>query len=95
MSNAKQQILEAATKLAEKSCWLMITRTEIVNGTSGALNYYFGSIAGLREEVMLNAIATGNHRIVAQGLALRHPMAVGAPAKLKKEALQWMGSADA
>jgi hypothetical protein len=49
--------------------------------------YHFVNMEFLREEVMRLAVAQSNVNVVAQGLAVRDPIANTASDKLKKQAL--------
>lgn len=54
---------------------------------AGTVNNAFGNMSGLREAVMREAVSKEHLDIVAQGLALRDPIAMEAPHILKVRAL--------
>lgn len=49
--------------------------------------HHFGTAAAFRDEVLRRAIVESDLAVLAQGLADRNPVARGAPAKLRKQAL--------
>lgn len=53
---------------------------------NGSVNHEFGSMDGLREAVMREAVTSGQVAIVAQGLACGHPVAKEAPEGVRAEA---------
>jgi hypothetical protein len=72
--------------LAETRGFYTLTRADVamLSGVAPALiSYYFGTIIDFHREVMLEAIRTANFRIIAQGLSVGNPHAMGAPLSLK------------
>lgn len=83
----KENILKAALKLAAVGNYLVVTRDEIakaVGVTGPALQYHFGTMARLRNELMRYAVRHRHPRVVAQGLATRNPQALKADDELKQ-----------
>lgn len=87
----KTQIFNAAVKLAERDGYQHIVRRDIAvkaRCAEGLINHYFkGGMTALKREVMKNAVATSNLKILAQGLVARDRVARRAPEELKREAL--------
>lgn len=82
-------ILEAGLKLAERDGWGAITRDGVARAAEvadGSVNHAFGTIEGLRNAVMIEAVARRIVSIVATGLVVGHPAARDAPDDLKREA---------
>ncbi len=55
---------------------------------NGSINHEFGSMDGMREAIMREAVAGGHVGIVAQGLACGHPIAKEAPEGVRAEAVR-------
>ena len=92
-AHRKQMILSAALHLAERLGYSHITRAEVavVAHTAPALvSHYFPLIDTLKDAVMCEAVRMSNVAVVAQGLGMRHPVAMAAPDDLKGEAARWM-----
>lgn len=86
----RQRVLEAALTLAEDVGYTHLTKATVaraagVSATSVWITY--AGMQGLRREVMSEAIARGNLKIIAQGLVAGDPQAHAAPHKLQTEAL--------
>lgn len=74
-ADRKEQLLQAAIKVAEQKGYSKINRLMIVealNGevTDGLVSRYFGQRSELRETVLKEGMARGNRTIIAQALAL-------------------------
>lgn len=96
MDNKRQAILEAAIEIAQDSNYQQVTQAEISKalGISGPLvHYHFGTMDNLRRDLMSHAIATGNLKILAQGIALRDPKALAAPETAKANAVALLSNA--
>ena len=94
MTNAKQRVLAAALELAATHRYDTITRGQLASAAgvaTGSVNYYFTDMAGLRDAVMAEAVATGEWGVVAQGLVDRHPAVMAAPAEVRAGALRALG----
>lgn len=86
----REQILVVAVKLVRKHGLSAVTRDAVAEAAGvaqGTVNVYFGSIAGLREEVMQRAVEERDAQLLAQGLVERHPVAMKAPESLRRKAL--------
>lgn len=84
------RILEAAIELAQADSYQWITRDQVAEkaGVSpGTVNNVYGVMSNLKRAVLKAAIERRILRIVAEGLGAKHPLALAAPADLKKEAL--------
>lgn len=83
-------ILTYAVGLAEEKGFDKFTRAELaeVAGVSeGLISLYFNDMDGLRNAVMRAASRDNNHRIIAQGIAASHPVALALPVEIKRKAL--------
>lgn len=86
----KQQILDAAVKLAETKGYSHVTRDNIAACAECApalISNYFGTMISLRRDIMRAAIRMRSLPVIAQGLAARDPHAQKAPDELKQAAL--------
>lgn len=54
----------------------------------GSINHEFGTMDGLRDAVMQEAVDVERLDILAQGLAERHPIACSAPADIRGAAVR-------
>jgi AcrR family transcriptional regulator len=85
----KQKILDAAVKLADRHGFRKVSKEKIAKEVGcpvGSINYYWGTVFKLDHAVMKHAVSTKNVRIVARGLATRHPVALRAPFALRQQA---------
>lgn len=83
----KERILAAALKLAAESHYASITREKVAASagyTPAAVNYHYGTMDGLRDAVVQEAIRSGNLRVTAQAAVNGVPM----PAALRRRALR-------
>lgn len=82
-------VLEAAVDIAERRGMGQVTREAVAEHTgfsTGTVSNAYGSMAGLRDEVMREAVKRGLTSIVAYGLGNRDPIAMRAPPDLKEAA---------
>ena len=85
-THRKEQILQAAVFLAASKGYRVITGPEVAQAAEcakGLVFHYFGSIDGLRKDIMQWAISNRNAEIVLQGLACGDPLAQSAPKDVK------------
>jgi hypothetical protein len=84
----KAEVLAHALKMAERYGYENIRRDELaaVSRVSAGRVSQLWTAAALRTAVMREAVARQNLRVVAQGLALRHSVAVNAPYSLRRAA---------
>lgn len=85
-----QTILKAGVELGEAMHYRAITRREIAEIAGVSLNDFtciFGSMIEFHRAVIIYAADNGHHRIVAQAIAVRDPMAVNIPAESRRLAL--------
>jgi AcrR family transcriptional regulator len=83
------EIMAAALRLAADVGYTHVTRDDIAlaAGCSPALvSEIFGTVKNLRRAMMRAAVANHVLPVIAQGLALRDPHALRAPAELRAEA---------
>ena len=84
-----------ALNLAENSSYIQVKREQIARaaGTSAStVNYVIGGPEEIREAILKKAVELENVTVVAQALALRHPLAVAAPTLLKARAVRLLGT---
>ena len=86
----KQTILKAGVELGEAMHYRAITRREIAEFAGVGLNVFtriFGSMVAFHRAVIMYAVENNHHRIVAQAIAVRDPMADKIPAESRRLAL--------
>ena len=91
----RNEILDSALKLAEKSNYNSITRDAIADhaGVSvGLVTHYFGTMPKLKRDVMRIAVRTESLPVIAQGLVAKDSHAVKASDDLKQRALASLSS---
>lgn len=92
------EILKCAIKLAEKKGFYALTRDAVAAKAKmcgSNIFTYFKNMESLRNAVMHEAIISKNQVIIAQGVAARHPYALNAVSKVRREAiLGWNEWAD-
>jgi AcrR family transcriptional regulator len=84
-----RKVLDAAIAQAKVTGYRHMTRNEIAQRAGvadGSVNFAFGTMDMLRDEVMRYAVAHGVEEIVAQGLADGHGLARNAPIELRQKA---------
>lgn len=82
-------------KLAERSSYIQAKRELIAKEagtTTSSVNYAIGGAEAVRDAIISKAVELENVTVVAQALALRHPIAMDAPALLKARAVQLLGT---
>jgi AcrR family transcriptional regulator len=85
-----QAILEAGVALAGERGWRQFNRDDVAaraGVAAGSVNNAYGTMDGLHDAVMAEAVTRELPDIVAAGLAARHPVAIAAPQPLKDSAL--------
>lgn len=88
--SSKQQILDAAVRLAESLGYNKITRDAVADEAGvacGLVNYHFKNMVDLREAIIEHAVANKLYNVIAQGIVSGHPVALAASDTLKKKAL--------
>ena len=86
----KEQILAAAVVVAERDGYLHMRRidvAEVAQCATGSVSRYFNTMHQLRRAVMREAVQTGNHAIIAQGLIAKDKQAMKASEEVKQAAL--------
>lgn len=89
----KAAILAACLKLAERSDYRYMTRSQIAVCAGCSINlitYYFSSMAKLRAAVMALAIETKSLPVIGQGLLARDIRAMRAPKQVRRAAIALM-----
>ena len=87
----KQRILKAAIKIASSQNFKAIPRDAVASlakVANGAVNYHFGTVTGLKSEVMKHAVENEILTVIAEGLVDNHPVALTATAQLKEKAFK-------
>lgn len=90
VGNRNRAVLNAAVAVAESLGFAAFTRSDVAaqaGVATGSVNNAFGTMDGLRDAVMAEAIAREMLPLVAQGVAARHPAALAATPELKARAL--------
>lgn len=84
------QILHAALTLAPSVGYNRLTRAEIAEAAKvppTLIPYHCGTMTELRRKIMREAIRVECLPVIAQGLAVRDPHALKAPAELRRAAV--------
>jgi len=87
----RDKIMRAAVSEASRSGYRNMTRGDIASSAGvalGSINHEFGTMDGLRDAVMQEAVKTRRLDIVAQGLADGHAAARDAPAEMREAAVR-------
>ena len=90
-SKRREQIIIKTAELAAEKGLNRVTRNDIADalGMCGSnVQHHIQTMGGLRAEVMAYAVENGLANVVAQGLAVRDPVAMGASVELKALARQ-------
>lgn len=89
-AESRRCVLDAAVQISQEVGLAKMTRTrvsQVAQRSAGTVNYAYGNMDGLREAVVLYAIAHQIAVLVGQGLALGIDAAKNAPPDLKDAAL--------
>jgi AcrR family transcriptional regulator len=85
----RDEILSAAVALAAKGNYQNITRDDVAakaKCSTGLVTKYFSTMTQLKRAVMREAVAKGNVKVIAQGLADKNPHARKAAPVLREKA---------
>ncbi len=84
----RRLLLAAAQEAVETGFHAMLRRAiaKRAGVANGTINHEFGTMAGLRDALIMDAIENRNLPVLAQGLACGHPRAKEAPEHLRMEA---------
>lgn len=85
----RDQILDAAMPLAEVLGFTGVSRAavaEVLGIHETLVSYYWTPAETFHAAIMERAVATGNLRVLTQGLVARHPVALAAPSGLRRMA---------
>lgn len=85
----KAQVLEGAIAAAVKHGWLNFTRQHVADGagvSAALVHHYLGDMPAIRKVVMRAAVKRGLARVVAEGMAVRDPVAMKASDEVKEAA---------
>lgn len=89
-SNRHIGLLDAALTVAAEYGFENLTLSRVAHcaGCSQPLvNHYYGTIDDLKAAVMRAAVRREDHKVLAQGIAAGHPVALEASKALKRRAL--------
>ncbi len=90
-SARRASILALALPLAEKHGYATIPQ-DVLLEQAGVVHSRFAQlwrpVSKFRSDLMKLAVAERNLRVLAQGLAARHPVALAAPAELRRAAAE-------
>ena len=85
----KQEIVEAALRIAEEVGLCGVTRDEVADRagcSAGLVNHYFGTMSQLQRATIGEAVRVRNLTVLAQGLVMGHPKARNAPEEMRRAA---------
>jgi len=84
----KQRLIDAAMPLAEQHGYRRVSRDMVAEAAevSPALLSRYWSAPQFHTAIMTRAVETANLRVIGQGLADRHPVALSAPIGLRHAA---------
>lgn len=97
VEDRRTQMLSAAIQLAEEKGWYKLTHTSVAAATQtdrSLVNYYLGSKANFRDEVMKVAVQRRLIPVVAEGLLYLNDVALSAPQAVQREARAYMKAHD-
>ena len=86
----KASILEAAVKVAQSEGFHNLTRDGVARAarvSPGLVTRYFYAVSELRRAVMTVAVERRLLPLVAQGIVMRHAVALEAPEEVRQQAL--------
>ena len=92
----REALLDHALALAEADSYTTLTHQGIAASagvSQGLVVARLGTKPQILRDVMRRAVATGNARVVAQGLARRDPHAMKADPALRERAAEWVRAA--
>lgn len=95
-SERTQQILSAALNVAERQGFSCITAADIGHAAGVApslVTYHLALVGALRDRIMQEAVNTCRLRVIAQGLAVSHPVALAAPDAVRRAAIHYLATA--
>lgn len=90
VARRNQAILEAGLALAGERGFRKFSRSDVAARAKvavGSVNNAYGTMDGLHDAIMAEAVKRRELTVVAGGLAERHPVACAAPQDLKDSAL--------
>jgi AcrR family transcriptional regulator len=85
----RAEVLDAALRTAAAVGFMRMTREDVARAagcTPGLVSARLGTMKRLRDEVMKAAVRREVLPVIGEGIALRHPHAIKAPADLQKRA---------
>lgn len=86
----RNKILTHAVKLSAAKGYASISRTQVARSAKVApasVSYNFGSMRGLQEAVLREAIARAQYRVILQAITARDPLCKEIPPHLRQHAL--------
>ena len=93
--NRKRWILSAAMGVSALKGYQNMTKRDVAKMAgvaNGLIHHYFGTMKGLRDEVMREAIRLRHVQVLSQGISTMDPMGIDAPVDLKEQAGKWVSS---
>ena len=92
----RSHLLTTALMLAKSGSYAQITQGELSKAADvsrGTITYHFDNMDCLRVEIMREAIRTNDYEVIAQGLAVKDPIALTAPETAKANAAAFLRNA--
>lgn len=92
---SKETIIKTATHMAVRFGFDKLTRAQIAAKLDifpSSVSFHCGTMEELRASVVAYAIANEYTAVVGQALAVRHPLALKAPAKLRARAAKLLAA---
>lgn len=87
----KQDILNAAIRLAQVKGYRHVTREEVAEAAGCAestISYHFDTMSAFRDAIVSHAIETEALGVVADALSARSPVALAVPEGLRRRAIK-------
>lgn len=90
-TDRKASILDAAVIAAEKVGFTSVRQADIAKQADcayGLITTYFKTMTQMRRAIMRAAVARGNLKLIAQGIANNHPAVSNLHPELRNKAIQ-------
>lgn len=87
----KEQVIDAALRLAGQSHYLEVGREDIAAAlgfSASTIRYHFKTLTQLRNDLVRAAIKRNDLAVIAQAITAKHPHAVKASPELRRQALE-------
>ena len=89
----RDQLVGLALNLAKESSYLTVTLQEVANRAKvvkGTVVHHFKTTELLRDAIVDEAVYSAELKIIAEALANKHPRALMAPERLRREAAEYI-----